>query len=182
LSSGGLSFKRRTTKNCKVLRFHPSHQSTRHGRSGPRSAGHPCLISTQRPPLIPATHTNHDPNTVLRVTVRTSADSYGCSRATAISAERKPSSVGNAGQEARGANLVPASCRVHRPEDQEGHGTGPSHSQCRSETRLRAPGRHRLMVSLRASETRSVRRWSALAQPITRRDRERRTCSLVAGR
>ena len=73
MSSGGLSFKRRTTKNCEVLRFHPSHQSTRHGRSGPRSAGHPCLTSTQRPPLTRATHTNHDPHTMLRITVRTSA-------------------------------------------------------------------------------------------------------------
>ena len=49
-----LSFKRRTTTNCEVLRFHPSRQSTRPGRSGPRSAGHPCLTSTPRPPADPA--------------------------------------------------------------------------------------------------------------------------------
>jgi hypothetical protein len=51
----------RTTKSCKVLGFRPSHQSTRHGRSGPRGAGHPCLTSTPRPLPTRATHTNHDP-------------------------------------------------------------------------------------------------------------------------
>lgn len=72
LSSGGRHFKRRTRTNCEVLRFHPSHQSTRPGRSGPRSAGHPCLTSTPRPLPTRATHTNHD-HPMLRVTVRTSA-------------------------------------------------------------------------------------------------------------
>ncbi len=67
-------------EDCEVLRFHPSHQTTRPGRSGPRGAGHPCPTRTQRPPLTRATHTNHEPHTMLRITVRTAAHEYASPR------------------------------------------------------------------------------------------------------
>ncbi len=50
-SSGGPSSRHRTPRNYEVVRFHPSHQGTRHGHSGPPSAGRPCPTNTPQPAL-----------------------------------------------------------------------------------------------------------------------------------